>query len=44
MHADKIVVLDKGRVVQIGKHGDLIGKKGVYRELWNIQKGGFIEE
>jgi len=43
MKADKIVVLDKGKIVQMGKHRDLIKRKGVYSELWNLQKGGFIE-
>ena len=44
MNADKIVVLDKGKIVQIGKHNDLIRKKGAYRELWNLQKGGYLQE
>ncbi len=44
MHADKIVVMDKGKIVQSGKHSELIKKSGVYRELWNLQKGGYIEE
>jgi ATP-binding cassette subfamily B protein len=44
MHADKIVVMDKGRIVQEGKHRDLIEEKGNYKELWNLQKGGYIEE
>jgi len=44
MHADKIVVMDKGKIVQQGKHNQLISKPGVYRELWNLQKGGYLEE
>ena len=44
MKADKIVVMEKGRIVQIGKHRELINKKGVYKELWNLQKGGYIKE
>ncbi|WP_077623674.1 ABC transporter ATP-binding protein [Sediminibacillus massiliensis] len=32
-HADQIVVMDKGRVVQMGNHVDLISQDGLYREL-----------
>jgi ATP-binding cassette, subfamily B, heavy metal transporter len=42
MSSDLIVVLDKGRVIQQGKHRDLIRRKGLYRKLWNLQKGGYI--
>jgi len=42
MHADLIVVLDKGKIVQQGTHNQLINKPGTYRELWNLQKGGYI--
>lgn len=43
MSADIIVVLDKGKVVQQGSHKELIKKPGLYRKLWNLQKGGYIE-
>ncbi len=43
MSADKIVVLEKGKIVQMGTHNQLIRKKGVYKELWNLQKGGYIK-
>lgn len=43
MSADLIVVLDKGKVVQQGTHNQLISKLGIYRELWSLQKGGYIE-
>ena len=44
MRADKIVVMDRGRIAQIGKHGDLIKRRGIYQELWDLQKGGYIKE
>ena len=44
MSADRIVVMDKGRIVQLGKHNDLIQQGGIYKKLWSLQKGGYIEE
>lgn len=44
MKADKIVVLDKGRIVQMGTHRQLIRQPGLYRQLWNLQRGGYIGE
>jgi ATP-binding cassette subfamily B protein len=35
--ADKIMVLDKGKLVQSGHHNKLILEKGVYQQLWNKQ-------
>ncbi|MBR9701105.1 ABC transporter ATP-binding protein, partial [Candidatus Woesearchaeota archaeon] len=43
MHADKIVVLEKGKIVQMGTHKELVRMKGPYKQLWNLQKGGFIK-
>jgi ATP-binding cassette, subfamily B, heavy metal transporter len=42
MKADRIVVLEGGKIVQIGDHKSLIRRNGVYRELWDLQKGGYI--
>ena len=35
--ADKIVVFDKGNIIDIGKHIELINKKGIYKELCEKQ-------
>ncbi len=43
MNVDRIIVLDKGKIVEIGSHSQLLRKKGKYYHLWQLQKGGFIE-
>jgi len=37
MKADLIVVLDKGRIIQIGAHQELLAQEGVYRKIYDIQ-------
>ena len=37
-HADKIIVLENGKIIQQGKHSDLIESKGYYKELFEKQK------
>ncbi len=44
MHADKIVVLEKGKIVQMGRHNELIRQPGLYKKLWSLQKGGYIQD
>lgn len=39
VHADRIYVLDKGEVVEVGNHEALLEKKGLYHGLWNVQTG-----
>lgn len=39
MHADKIVVLEKGLVIEEGKHDDLLALKGLYYAMWRQQIG-----
>ena len=43
MHADKIVVMKHGKIVQEGTHSQLISQSGEYKQLWNLQKGGYIK-
>lgn len=43
MSADNIVVMEKGKIVQQGKHRELINKEGPYKRLWSMQKGGYIK-
>ena len=44
MKADKIVVMDKGKIVQTGTHRQLINQEGQYKRLWNLQRGGYIRD
>ena len=37
MHADRIVVFDAGRILQIGSHAELMREDGLYRRLWEHQ-------
>jgi ATP-binding cassette subfamily B protein len=34
-HADQIIVLENGKIEEIGKHDELISKNGIYYNLWN---------
>ncbi len=39
MHADKIFVLEKGYIIESGKHEDLLAEKGLYYAMWRQQIG-----
>ncbi len=38
VHADEIVVLDRGRVAERGRHGELLAKNGLYADMWRRQQ------
>jgi ATP-binding cassette subfamily B multidrug efflux pump len=40
---DRLVVLDHGRIVETGRHQELLAKQGLYAELWRRQSGGFLD-
>ena len=39
---DRLLVLDKGEIVEAGTHAELVAKEGIYAKLWAHQTGGFI--
>ncbi|MFN0315163.1 MAG: ABC transporter ATP-binding protein [Burkholderiales bacterium] len=41
---DRLIVLDKGRIVEEGDHGSLLTLGGLYARLWAHQSGGFLGE
>ena len=42
LYMDRILVFDKGKIVEDGTHSDLLTKGGVYKNLWDAQVGGFL--
>jgi ATP-binding cassette subfamily B protein len=43
-HADRIVVMERGRLVESGGHDDLLARNGAYAALWRVQTGLRPEE
>ena len=39
---DRLIVLDKGQIIEQGTHEQLIAMGGIYAQLWNHQSGGFL--
>lgn len=42
LHMDRILVFDKGKIVEDGTHQSLLAKEGLYAALWKAQVGGFL--
>jgi len=43
-HLDRILVFDKGRIVEDGRHEELLAQRGFYHRMWAMQAGGFLPE
>jgi ATP-binding cassette subfamily B protein len=41
---DRILVFDKGKIVEEGTHAALMNQNGLYARMWNMQVGGFLPE
>jgi len=39
---DRLIVMDRGRIVEEGAHADLVARGGLYARLWQRQSGGFL--
>ncbi len=39
---DRLVIMDKGEIVEQGSHAELLTRGGLYAELWHRQSGGFL--
>jgi ATP-binding cassette subfamily B protein len=39
MHADRIYVLERGHIVEHGRHSELLDQKGLYYAMWRQQVG-----
>ncbi|WP_104207461.1 ABC transporter ATP-binding protein [Holospora curviuscula] len=44
LNMDRILVFDKGKIVEDGTHSQLLTNNGLYKTLWNAQVGGFLSD
>jgi ATP-binding cassette subfamily B protein len=44
LHMDRILVFDRGKIIEDGTHQALLDKNGMYKALWDAQVGGFLPE
>ncbi|GAA0775310.1 ABC transporter ATP-binding protein [Roseibium denhamense] len=40
---DRLIVMDKGRIIEEGSHQQLLDRNGLYAQLWQHQSGGFLD-
>ncbi len=43
-HLDRILVFDRGHIIEDGSHTELLSLRGAYHRLWTMQAGGFLPE
>jgi ABC-type multidrug transport system fused ATPase/permease subunit len=41
-HLDRLIVMDKGQIIEDGTHENLLNQNGQYAKLWSMQSGGFL--
>jgi len=41
---DRLIVMDKGRIIEDGSHSELLRRGGLYADLWSHQSGGFLAD
>jgi ATP-binding cassette subfamily B multidrug efflux pump len=41
---DRLIILDKGDIIESGTHAELVARGGIYADLWHRQSGGFIAD
>jgi ATP-binding cassette subfamily B protein len=44
LNMDRILVMNKGKIVEDGSHEELLRKRGLYQSLWEAQVGGFLPD
>jgi len=41
---DRLIIMDRGQIIEQGSHADLLRRGGLYADLWNRQSGGFLAQ
>ncbi len=41
---DRLIIMDQGKIVEEGRHQELLAKGGIYADLWSRQSGGFLAD